>query len=286
MTVAISLNLSDGVVLAADSAATVPGEGGSVLKTYENAEKVFALGNRPIGVALYGIAALGSRSVSSYLNEFEQTDPDDVLASDTDLSEIVEALRDFLLNAYLSDLAPLLAQALDMPYEDIPVEQIPILGVVVGGFSHGAFLSEVWHISIPTNAAAGSATQERAPGQFGSNWYAMLEPIRRYFKGYDPALLGEAFNYVLSARGAPTFEDREMSPQEIEGLQEILNRHEYIIPVQAMPMAEGIAHARFLVDLVISHHRYAVGAPVVGGAIRIGSVTHREGRFQIVPSEA
>jgi hypothetical protein len=286
MTVAISLNLSDGVVLAADSAATVPGEGGSVLKTYENAEKLFPLGDRPIGVAIYGMAALGSRSVSSYLNEFEQTDPGDVLGSDTSLSEIVEALRDFLLNAYRADLVPLLEQALGTSYENIPVEQIPILGVVVGGFSHGAFLSEVWHISIPTNEAAGSAAQERAPGQFGSNWYAMLEPIRRYFKGYDPALLGEVLNWALGARGAPTFDDQPMSPQEIAGLQEILDRHEYSIPVWAMPMAEGIAHARFLVELVISHHRYAIGAPVVGGAVRVGSVTHREGRFHILGSEA
>jgi hypothetical protein len=286
MTVAISLNLSDGVVLAADSAATVLGDGGSVLKVYENAEKLFALGDRPIGVAIYGISALGSRSVSSYLNEFEQTDPGSVLAAASDLSQIVEALRDFLLTAYFADLVPLLEAALETPYDDIPVEQIPVLGVIVGGFSHGAFLSEVWHISVPTNAAPGSATQERAPGQFGSNWYAMLEPIRRYFKGYDPALLEEVLNHVLQSRGAPPFDQQPMSPQEIQELQEILSRHEYVIPVQAMPMAEGIAHSRFLVELVISHHRYALGAPIVGGAVRLGSVTHREGRFQILPSEA
>jgi hypothetical protein len=66
MTVAISLNLSDGVVLAADSAATVPGEGGSVLKTYENAEKLFALGNRPIGVVLPFMASqLSGREASA-----------------------------------------------------------------------------------------------------------------------------------------------------------------------------------------------------------------------------
>ena len=75
MTVAISLNLSDGVVLAADSATSIPDGAGGVAKVYENAEKLFELGNRPIGVAVYGIGAFGVRSVSSYLNEFEQRDP-------------------------------------------------------------------------------------------------------------------------------------------------------------------------------------------------------------------
>jgi hypothetical protein len=286
VTVAVSVNLSDGVVLAADSAATVPGQGGSVLKVYENAEKLFALGNRPIGVAIYGTGALGTRSVSSYLNEFEQTDPGGTLASQTTLSDIVEALRDFLLNAYQQDLVPLLEQAHGTTFDQLPQDAIPILGVVVGGFSHAAFLSEVWHIVIPTNATPGSATQERAPGQFGSNWYAMLDPIRRYIKGFDPALLDEVANYLLTSRGAQPLNQQPLSQQEIDDLQVILQGHEYVIPVQAMPVAEGIAHAQFLVGLVVSHHRYAVGAPVVGGAVRVGSVTHREGRFHIAPSEA
>jgi hypothetical protein len=54
----------------------------------------------------------------------------------------------------------------------------------------------------------------------------MLEPIRRYFKGYDPALLADALNYVLEARGAQTLEQQALSPDEIQGLHEVLDRHE------------------------------------------------------------
>jgi hypothetical protein len=114
----------------------------------------------------------------------------------------------------------------------------------------------------------------------------MLDPIRRYIKGFDPALLDEVANYLLTSRGAQPLNQQPLSQQEIDDLQVILQGHEYVIPVQAMPVAEGIAHAQFLVGLVVSHHRYAVGAPVVGGAVRVGSVSHREGRFHIAPSEA
>jgi hypothetical protein len=65
VTVAISRNLSEGVVLAVDSAVMLPDPGGGVMKIYENAEKLFQLADRPIGVAvsalgLWEIAALGA----------------------------------------------------------------------------------------------------------------------------------------------------------------------------------------------------------------------------------
>ena len=49
---------------------------GGVVKTYENAEKLFQLGDRPIGVAAFGIGALGERNIGSYIREFEMRDPD------------------------------------------------------------------------------------------------------------------------------------------------------------------------------------------------------------------
>jgi hypothetical protein len=114
----------------------------------------------------------------------------------------------------------------------------------------------------------------------------MYEPIRRYFKGFDLTLLFDVSNWLLQARGAATLNEQPLTQQESDDLQAVLARHEYQIPVWAMPMTEGIAHARFLVELVVSHHRYAIGAPVVGGAVRVGSVTHREQRFNIAPLTA
>jgi hypothetical protein len=55
VTVAVSLNLSDGVILGVDSAVTIfTADGTGIAKVYEQAEKLFQLSNRPIGLAFYG----------------------------------------------------------------------------------------------------------------------------------------------------------------------------------------------------------------------------------------
>jgi hypothetical protein len=276
MTVAVSCNLSDGVALAVDSAVTLPDGAGGVAKVYENAQKLFQLGDRPIGIAGFGIGALGSRAIGSYLREFETLDPGGVVAAQNDLADVVEALRDFFLASYRREVVPALEQHHGVPFDQIPPDQIPILGLVVGGFSQGAFLSEVWEVTIPVNDAPGSSARRRAQGDFGTNWFAMFEPIRRYIKGYDPQLLDQVIAYLTNNRGGAA-----LSPQETTEIQGILAAYEYVVPFAAMPMDEGIAHTRFLAELVVSHHRYAVGAPIVGGKVKVGSVTYRGGRFQI-----
>lgn len=276
MTVAASCNLSDGVVLAVDSAVTVPDGAGGVAKIYENAEKLFQLGDRPIGIAGFGLGALGSRAIGSYLHEFETLVRQGKLTAPNALADVVEALLDFFLDSYRREVVPLLEQLHGVDFKDIPLDQVPALGLVVGGFSDAAFLSEVWEITIPLNDTPGSATLRNAQGQFGTTWFAMFDPIRRYLKGFDPQLLDEVLGYITNQRGGTP-----LTAQEIADIQAILDGHEYQIPFAAMPMDEGIAHTRFLAELVVSHYRYAVGAPMVGGKVKVGSVTYRGGRFQI-----
>jgi hypothetical protein len=277
VTVAISCNLSDGVILAVDSAVTVPdATGGSIMKIYENAEKLFQLGERPIGVACYGLGALGNRTVGSYLAEFESRDPGAVLSQKNKVGEVVEALRLFLMAAYRKEVVPSLEKETGKKYKDIPPEERPALGLVIGGFSHGAFLSEVWHIIIPVHTRKGSSEQLRKQGSYGTNWFAIFEPVRRYIKGFDPALIDELIQWFATNRGPP------LTPAEQKAVRGILDGHEYAIPFGAMPMDEGIQHSRFLAELVVSHHRYVIGAPVVGGRVHVGKVTYQGGRFQIL----
>ena len=48
-----------------------------------------------------------------------------------------------------------------------------------------------------------------------------------------------------------------------------------------MSIVEGMEHVRFLVELVINHYRFALGAPVVGGKVKIGKVTYKGKYFEI-----
>jgi len=275
MTVAVSCNLSDGVILGVDSAVSLPTAGG-VAKVYENAEKLFQLGSRAIGVATFGLGAFEARSVGSYLREFEILNPKAVITGMTSVEQVVEELRSFFVDIYTKTIIPLLEKETGKRYEEIPVENRPVLGLVVGGFSHSAYLSEVWEILIPVNDKPNSASRKRSQGEFGTNWFAMYEPIRRYIKGHDGNLVQELLAYLVGLRGAA------LSQTEEQKVREIVAKFEYQIPYFAMPMGEGVDHTRFLVELVINHHRYALGAPVVGGAVRIGKVTYKGERFQIL----
>src|SRR5258708_11497862 len=110
MTVAIACTLSDGVILGIDSAVTVAADANHV-KIWDNAEKLFQFGDKPVGAAIYGLAGFGDRSVGSYFREFEQLNPSGVLTVPNDVAVIVEALRDFLYTAYYATVVPPLQAA-------------------------------------------------------------------------------------------------------------------------------------------------------------------------------
>ncbi len=274
MTVAVSLNLSEGVILGADSATSVLAIGGGVAKVYENADKIFQLGDRPVGIATYGLGGLGGRTVGSYLREFEVTKSD---SCSKVLPDLVEDLRAFYLATYMSEVAPTLEQQHGKPFDQLQADQIVSLGLIVGGFSPNAYLSEVWNIEVPTNKDPGSAQEVRGKGDFGTNWYALADPIRRYVKGWDPAMMDAVSTHFQTILGRP------LTSTESQEIIDIMEKHEYGVPFAAMPMQEGIAYTRFLIQLVIGHHRYvAMGAPVVGGRIKLGRVSYHGEPFQII----
>lgn len=276
MTVAASCNLSEGVILGVDSAVTMPGKDGGVANVYENAEKLFPLGERPIGIAIFGLAVMGGRSLGSYLIEFETKDPNNVVSAGNSISDVVEELRSFFYQKYQSELVPSLERSLEKEFEEMDPNEIPSFGLVVGGFSHGQYLSEIWEILIPHNSQPNSATQKRSPGTFGTDWFAMKEPIKRYIKGADERMLNEIFTYLQNQCGL------SLDDQEWQDILGIIEKHEYHITYDAMPLAEGVEHTRFLIELVINHHRFAVGAPVVGGKAQIGKVSYRGHEFEIL----
>jgi hypothetical protein len=277
MTVAVSCNLSDGVILGVDSAVTVTTPQG-IAKVYENAEKLFQLGERPIGVATYGLGAIGGRGIGSQLRELEVTDPNGIVRGQTGMSDVAETIRDFFMLSYVRDVVPALEAELGKKFSELAPEQIPVLGLVVGGFSYGAYLSEVWEIILPQHSTQGSAVCRRGQGNFGSDWFATFDPIRRYIKGFDPRLLDEVAGYFVNLLGRP------LTSTENSQVGLVLQKYEYSVPFAAMPMDEGISYTKFLVELAINHHRFAVGAPVVGGRMTIGKVSYRGERFQILES--
>lgn len=278
MTVAVACNLSDGVILGVDSAVTLPSPMG-IAKVYENAAKLFQLGDKPIGIAIFGMGALGNRTLGSYIREFELTEYRDAVKKGYKLKDVAEALRAFFMRHYLATIVPEFEKQTGLKFNEVPMENRPGFGLVIGGFSDRAYLSEVWGVYIPNHDQIGTAECQRAEGDFGTNWFATYGPIQRYIKGMDAALVDELMTYIQQTKQV------SFSENEIDAMQAILQKHEYQIPFVAMPMDEGIAHTRFLVDLAINHHRFALGAPIVGGKAKLGMVTYRGDKFQFLDNE-
>lgn len=279
MTVAVACNLPEGVVLGVDSAVTLNNERGEILKVYENAEKLFQLGQKPIGIAAYGMGSIGPRNIGSYIREFELKNPANVVFAPSQLPDIVEELRKFFMSAYQAVVVPALENAKKKKFDKIPDTEKPVLGLAVGGFSHQAYLSQVWEIVVPFHANPGSAKQWCKEGDFRPVWFAVNGPIVRYVKGIDPALMNELVQHFSTLRGTP------LTAAEVAAVQNICDKYEYAMPFYAMPIQEGAAYVRFVVEMVINHHRFAVGAPIVGGRSTVGLVTYKGEQFRIISQQ-
>ena len=205
MTIEISCNLSDGVIMGADSAITISGKVGlpgdvreGVLKVYNEAEKIFQLCNLPVGIMTYGIGMLGERTLESYIREFEYSDKykekqkQSITTYTEDnpptmtIKEIAEDLKEFFIEKYEEFFKVPLEQKFGQKYEEIPPQNKPLLGLVIGGYAPGEYLSEVWQIQIPHDD---KVRQVREKGNFGSNWFGMNQAIIRLIKGFELALL-------------------------------------------------------------------------------------------------
>ena len=155
----------------------------------------------------------------------------------------------------------------------------PGLGLVVAGFSQGSFAPEVWNIVDPIHATPNSAILSIASGVLGSSWFASYVPIFRYIKGRDPVLVEAIFKKCEEFHGS-AFTDEQRKT-----VNEIADKSEYQIVFNAMPIERGIEYVKFLVQLVISHHRFATGAPIAGGRPRVGLVTYKSDQFRIIGGE-
>ena len=274
MSVAVACSLSDGFILGVDSAVTVRCGRGN--KVYDNAEKIFQLGSKRVGIAIYGVAGLGERSIGSFIREFESKDPGGTISRECSVGQIAEALRLFFLDAYLANDGVWLEERFKKPFDDIPLEDKPLLGLVVGGYSSGSYLSELWEVLVPNHSSENSGVCLSTPGLFGLRWFATSKPIQRYLNGIDYDLLFEIQHYVETLLG------RKLSEEEQQDVGRLVKTYQYRYVYSSMPIESGVQCVRFLVDLVINHFRFVDADSVVGGRPKLGIVTYRGESFQLL----
>jgi len=277
VTIAVACNLADGVVMGTDSAVTIQGtyrgqEG--VLKVYNDAEKLFRLHELPIAIATYGLSQLNLRTIESYIREFEHVYPEEEVV-DLTLERIAQELWAFFYTRYKDSFGEALEQEHEKPFDEIEASKKPQLGLMVGGFSPGAYLSELWDVYVHQNSVEEGVVCTRPEGTFGSSWRGQIEGIRRFHKGFSFNDLDKVIGTILDHFG------NEMDGDLRKKLDGVVGAAEYLIPWGGMPLQEGIDYTKFCLDIMINQTKFVIGAPTCGGNVRI-AVVHRDKGFQVV----
>jgi len=187
MTIAISIKVNDGIVLAADSASTLIGadtEGRpSVINVYENANKVANLHKAlPIGIITWGAGNIGKASISTLIKDFRKR----IMGNDSNHLEwgIIPT------NYRLEDITLRFKEFIyDELYQTVFTDPMnkPLLGFTIAGYSSGCDMAEEWRIMISPEGCSGP-TEIRPSDTCGLSWNGEPEAISRLHLGFSQFL--------------------------------------------------------------------------------------------------
>lgn len=274
MSIVVVVKVSEGLVLGADSAATLTGQVrdpqgttlNGVLKTFYNAKKLLQIGDFPIGVLSWGNAFIGPRTLESHIREWEHEQHWSSIEDLTALRDISE----FKVRDCAEELRTHLLQVYAQEYGNQEQIQEPATGVIVAGYSKGAFFPEIWRFVVPTDREVHNQRPDRdGKPDFGASWFGVTEPIVRLHFGRDaqlPQIIAEKFDIPL-----------EEIEKELSGLQ-------YPIAFPQMPLQDAINYANYMLNVVIGRYRFVMGAELCGGQIDIAVIT--ENKFEWIAQKS
>ncbi|HVV76783.1 MAG TPA: hypothetical protein VHC43_12165 [Mycobacteriales bacterium] len=258
MTIAITLKVHDGVVLAADSASTLlqsSPEGVGVINVYNNANKIFNLRKGlPIGAITWGAGNLGVASTSTLAKDLRRrfTDESDEWHLNPEtytIGEVAQHVKEFFF---------------DQHYQEAFAEwpQKPELGFTIAGYSANSPLAEEYQVVIADGDCVGP-TALRPPDDTGLTWNGNPEAITRLMFGVSTFT-----PQVLTTMGLG---------EQAQAITDALSQQQVAPLVQAaMPIEDAADLAEFLVHATVRFVRFLPGADTVGGPIEIAAITKHE----------
>lgn len=263
MTIAISIKVNDGVVLAADSASTMYGKDAQgntgIFNVYDNANKVANLHKDiPVGIITWGTGSIGKSSISTLVKDFRKR----IMGDDIDFSDCRIDRKDY----GIKDIA---TEFKEFIYDDLYLKEYSNtvshpLGFVIAGYSAKQNMAEEWRIDIGPNGCIGPK-EVRPIEACGLSWNGMPEPISRLYFGFSP----QTENILKE------FEIDDAKVNEI--INKMKGNLTLPLVFDPMPIQDAIDLGRFLVDLTKNYYKFVPGAPFVGGPIEIAAITKHEG---------
>jgi hypothetical protein len=261
MTVAVGVKVFDGIVLAADSATTI--ELGPPLgyHVYNSASKIFHLHRDvPIGAMTWGLGNVGSASIATLAKDLRRR----LLGKDT--SHKWKLGSNYTVEAVANRLVDMVFDELYQPaLKGQKVGPEHLLGFLVAGYSAGSGQAEAWLVQMEDPTKRPTPEQVAKPDESGWFVYAQPEAVVRLLKGHDPSILDALKGDLNSA---------ELAKVETALKKRVLER---VAMSPAMPIADAIGFARYLVDTTVGYSRYVLGPDTVGGQVEIAGITRHEG---------
>ena len=265
MTIAISCCLPDGVVMGTDSAVTVHSQDG-VVNVFTDAPKLFQLETQfgHGGIATFGTASFGGRTVASYVREFNTTRFED---------------KDFPSPPTVHDEAALLHDF----FADKGEEGVRLPCFHLAGYTYNEHLPELYAVDPNAPKENGGVVQKKAPGV---TWDGVTRPVERVHRGLDRHLIDDVSKFIgetLAEAELPELTDA-LAMSIVVKLHEMLETHHFFPRFSAMPVQQGIDYVRSLLHITIAFCRFIDGAPICDKPIKMAVITPDQG-YQEVTDE-
>jgi len=263
MTIAVTVKVHDGIVVASDSATTMRRRNANgqpqIVNIYNNANKIFNLRKGfPVGSVTAGAGSIGHSSIATLSKDLRSR-----------LSGGSDAHGDWALDRDSFTMDQVASRAKEFLYDEKwrahygDATNIDDLHFWVFGYSAQVDQSELWKIHVHEGQCAG-ATLARCHDETGIDWAGQTETISRLLLGYSPRLEQKLL-------------DEGRDPAQIEKLTETLkNMLAVTLYTDPMPIIDAIDLAEFLVHTTIMFSRFDVGAATVGGPIEVAAITRHE----------
>ena len=270
MTVCVSVKVSEGLVLGADSTAAIEGRIGEgpagILKTYDHVRKLAHVKDYPLGTLTWGTAHVGARTVDSLIKEYEYTLPS--------LKEEQEKRKEqrmrgespeeysYSVQKVAEGLVTHIKTFYEREFQNRSEADRPFLGLLVSGYATGQFVPEQWLVELPAKPGLRELRPEKG-GQpdFGANWFGITDAIVRLHWGRDDKALS-----ILSERF-------DVPKEEIH---ELLAPLQYQVLFAGMPLQDAIDYVVYLINVVSGRFRFVIGAPLCGGDIDVAVIRPNE----------
>jgi len=227
VTIVVGAASPDGIVLAADSRTTLS-DGHRHRISTDAANKVFDLNSR-FGVATYGLASIGPRTINGLMDEFIATADGE---SCLDVEQFAHTHGSFFHERFIGEFG-----------QADGSEGWPLGFVVAGHEATG--IGHVWDVGVPGPTVTQAKTNT---ANYGVLWRGQVDVIVRLIMGVDWRTL-EAADVAFDQQ-----------------VRESLARLEYIL-LNPVTLQDAVDMASFLVRTTIDMQRFSDGTALVQGLI-------------------